>query len=558
MSEKSIKTLLQSIGVVEQDLSNCSDIQEEFKQIKKLYFKKVLLSHPDKGGDPTVFLEVQTSFEILRSIFEGRKIASFITAFAQKQRFDTSGTSMPSFDYFQYAAEELVPIYKVELAKSGRSKCTQKSKVGRKCTDANVLIDKGEIRIGWINEQSGGYGGWVHLACWRVPSSLWLGLPDPKVCTDPKVFVSALISMNDIIFTGFSDLHQGEQNEIVAHVMQIEHWAKKSKLKNKFQKLLAEDSQTDVMDQIMAKDGNSAPIAKLHPGFMVDEKSVEVIDLTATHMGVTKRAKVEQRSNQLVHRGTDVVLNEGPVKFVIPVPGENGCIPGILGGKTIVMTGLFPEIGGGSGLSLGKERLKGILQGFGAKVTSAISGKTDMLMVGSQPGFSKVSKARASSKVQLVSTKDLLGVLQGGGIENVEPIRIENFSNGYALKGGNNSLALKASSYQMAIATGDIAAPKAIMKPKTPPKKQKVKKDKVLKKKKQDTESEAEESDGVQSEEDYVASRTARKRGAKVTAAKSKKQKNVVCDGCGEDCGDNVHYDKKSKSELCDDCFEEH
>jgi hypothetical protein len=30
-----------------------------------------------------------------------------------------------------------------------------------------------------------------------------------------------------------------------------------------------------------------------------------------------------------------------------------------------VLTGIFPEIGGGSGLSLGKDRLKAIIESFG-------------------------------------------------------------------------------------------------------------------------------------------------------------------------------------------------
>ena len=31
-----------------------------------------------------------------------------------------------------------------------------------------------------MDEQSGAYGGWTRLTCWRVPSKIWLGLPDPE------------------------------------------------------------------------------------------------------------------------------------------------------------------------------------------------------------------------------------------------------------------------------------------------------------------------------------------------------------------------------------------
>ena len=43
----------------------------------------------------------------------------------------------------------------------------------------------------------------------------------------------------------------------------------------------------------------------------------------------------------------------------------------------------------------------------GGRVTGSVSGKTNFLVVGKQPGASKVSKARASGKVKLVNLHDL-------------------------------------------------------------------------------------------------------------------------------------------------------
>ena len=40
-------------------------------------------------------------------------------------------------------------------------------------------------------------------------------------------------------------------------------------------------------------------------------------------------------------------------------------------------------------------------------MTGSVSGKTNFLVVGKQPGASKVSKARASGKVKLVNLHDL-------------------------------------------------------------------------------------------------------------------------------------------------------
>ena len=82
-------------------------------------------------------------------------------------------------------------------------------------------------------------------------------------------------------------------------------------------------------------------------------------------------------------------------KYIPPKPGVNGAPHGALAGKTVVMTGLFPEIGGGSGLGLGKDRLKAILTAFGARVTGSVSGKTDILITGKEPGMAKVKQARA-------------------------------------------------------------------------------------------------------------------------------------------------------------------
>ena len=43
-------------------------------------------------------------------------------------------------------------------------------------------------------------------------------------------------------------------------------------------------------------------------------------------------------------------------RFVMPVPGAV-CAPNSMAGKTVVMTGVFPEVGGGAGLDLGKARV---------------------------------------------------------------------------------------------------------------------------------------------------------------------------------------------------------
>ena len=77
-------------------------------------------------------------------------------------------------------------------------------------------------------------------------------------------------------------------------------------------------------------------------------------------------------------------------RFVMPVPGVGLARHNALTGKTVVLTGIFPEVGGGAGLELGKARVKKMIESFGGKVTSAVSGKTSFVLVGKEPGMSKV------------------------------------------------------------------------------------------------------------------------------------------------------------------------
>jgi hypothetical protein len=62
----------------------------------------------------------------------------------------------------------------------------------------------------------------------------------------------------------------------------------------------------------------------------------------------------------------------------------------------------FPEVGGGSGLNLGKDRVKGMVEAFGGKVTGAVSGRTHILVVGKEPGMGKVTQAEIQPNCQLM------------------------------------------------------------------------------------------------------------------------------------------------------------
>ena len=139
----------------------------------------------------------------------------------------------------------------------------------------------------------------------------------------------------------------------------------------------------------------------------------------------------------------------------IPKPGDADILATetSLSGITFVTTGVFPQIGGGTGLNLGKDRTKKLIESFGGRVTSAISGRTSILLVGEQPGASKVSKARHANikmmKLDELVTQLKYDIVRERLTSQPQPTMIiENFSAGFR---GN---AADMDSVQLAIASG--------------------------------------------------------------------------------------------------------
>lgn len=402
-----------ALGKVE--LTNCTDVDEEFKAIKQVYFKAILQHHPDKGGDPAKFRDIQVSFEVLRELYSLGKIATFGGAVGeQNAHFKRAeewfeSTEVPSWEFYAEAAAEPVPIYRMERAKSNRSRCQQQG-AAKKCVDQT--IPKGTLRLGTIDDNSGTYGRWCHLVCWRVPNSVWLGLPNPETCSEPKSFEEALERMNEVLLSGFSDLSPQDRSDFVAYVMDKSNWARSNrKGKARFER--------------MQQDKHS-------------ENSPEPPLDTAAIMAVKPKEK----------RG-----------LVVPKPGVGNAKAGTLIGATMVLTGIFPELGGGCGLNLGKQRAKALVESFGGRVTSAVSGKTTHLLVGQEPGFSKVSQARQKPGVQLIGLGHLVDSLEGkGSLEDAPFPKITSFSTGYR----GNSLALTASDEDLKRARGDTGHAAAI------------------------------------------------------------------------------------------------
>lgn len=387
-----IRECLTTIGVTLDDLGSCQDLRQEFAVIKKAYFKKVLVCHPDKGGDAALFRQVHASFEVLRDMYDNKKVVDYSFATDSFTSADETAwqeyADMPtqSWDYFYTAAEEKEPAYRVEPAKSGRSRCKQTGLTAKKCQAGEETIEQGEIRIGFMDWISGDYGRWNHLKCWRVPSKIWLGLTDPD---DPEQVEKALLSMNEVLLSGFSELSEEQRNAVVAHVMEKD------------------------------EEGKYANWAKL-----IKRKKTK---RNITAMVTTETEPADSRE----------VVPEGyhfpRARFLPPVPGKNGAVVGALAGKTVVLTGIFPEVGGGTGLKLGRAKVKAMVESFGGRVTTSVSGKTDILIVGKEPGRSKVQEAEMQPRCHLISLKDVIEVFEGGCLEDIaaRPMVIPEFSAGY-------------------------------------------------------------------------------------------------------------------------------
>ena len=71
-------------------------------------------------------------------------------------------------------------------------------------------------------------------------------------------------------------------------------------------------------------------------------------------------------------------------RFAIPIPGRDGPRHS-LAGKTVVLSGIFPEVGGGKGLTIGKDKVSAMVESFGGRVTSAVSGSVNSILLPPQP-----------------------------------------------------------------------------------------------------------------------------------------------------------------------------
>ena len=537
---KTVKALLEAIGLTSTEkLDACDSLEKEWSVTKTFFRRKCLEVHPDKGGTEEAFRTVNSAFETLRSMYEKGKITSFTDAAKVDTGADYEanyktygGYTAPSYEWYEMQAEEDVPKYKVEIAKSGRSACckfgTKRNEYkDKKCpivpgvTQYKIktmwrssksheaggyndeipytLIEKGMVRIGMIDEMSGAYGRWCHRECWHVPKKVWFAMPqeghpdesNPKVrprprrtltppflrqtltslpsslslslCSRTQVFETRLLHLNEVLFTGMQELSPEQTEALVRHVMDRGNWASYAGPKKLGPKTTS-PSSTPSKPKKLTQPKPTSPVVDLTddaPKKKEGDSGSFKAQLSQAYQKIkdkiaTMPAKAKTKPGKQVEAAKK--------KFVMPRPGVGKARAGCLSGKTCVLTGLFPEVGGGSGLSLGKDKTKAMVESFGGRVTGSVSGKTDVLIVGKEPGMSKVSKGRQQERCTLMNLEDFVAAINEDKVSSAieqattETLMIDNFSTGY----GGNGLAFRSSQAAIEFAEGKTSPLKKI------------------------------------------------------------------------------------------------
>jgi NAD-dependent DNA ligase len=99
------------------------------------------------------------------------------------------------------------------------------------------------------------------------------------------------------------------------------------------------------------------------------------------------------------------------VKVDTPAASE-GAIANSLKGLRFVLSGTWPDLGGGQGLTPGKLCLKSRIEKFGGSVTTTFSHLTNFLVIGTSPGPKKVIEVH-KKKVKIIDIDKLTKIIVG-------------------------------------------------------------------------------------------------------------------------------------------------
>ena len=234
--------------------------------------------------------------------------------------------------------------------------------------------------------------------------------------------------MQQLAFCGFTELSPEHKQEFVAHCMDKKHHARLTKNSKAYNDCAASDTSMPASASASATSAGASTSSASTASFGAGSDARASAPVSASPSALAHY--VPPMSTQLA----GACGSSG--QFIMPRPGVNGAQQNAFSGKTFVLTGVFPEVGGGSGLNLGKDRVKAMIQSFGGRVTGSVSGKTDYVLVGASPGSTKVSAANARG----LPTPDIQGLkltleTAGATLELAPSARITSLSSGYRNNG---------------------------------------------------------------------------------------------------------------------------
>lgn len=322
---------------------------------------------------------------------------------------------VPSYEHFEEAAREEVPGYRVELAKSGRAQCVVCKRGGVK-----EPIVKGEVRVGSLDENSGAYGRWHHLRCWKVPRKIFTGFTHAE---DADTTMRDLKSMEEVLLCGISELDSNAQSDVLEHVMEKANWVGSRKRK-------------------------THTVAQL-PGNMADKASTTKKPATsAQKLTAAPAARIPQ-----------------PSTFVLMQPSEvESADKSSLLGRCFVVSGCFPEVGGGIGPDVGVDFVKELIVTFGGKVIKTLSKNVEFLVLGKDPPTRPFNAAitKGVKPITLTTLKQMmLGRISIDGAKNMPTPPFCSFADDAYLPGGgfaSESMAANTSSTMKPVGSTGVSA----------------------------------------------------------------------------------------------------
>jgi hypothetical protein len=197
----------------------------------------------------------------------------------------------------------------------------------------DAIINKNGIRIGCVMKRGGKCMNWIHLKCFRVPSIVWNNLSDPH---DYELSSAELRSMNGL-FQGLDGLNGRQTILVVNHLTNKNYWETKQGPKD---------------HPVQVNNGN------------IDNKENN-LNTGNVKVSLSPEFRFKERYRFSIPRAKRRKFN-------------------CLRGKTFVLNGVFPEVGGGTRSLLGKEKLKCILESFGGAVSSTLTSLTSYLVTGQE------------------------------------------------------------------------------------------------------------------------------------------------------------------------------